>query len=179
MTYTALIRGINVGGRNIITMDRLKASFERSGFEQVATVIQSGNVVFESAVKSSRALEQTIEAALTAAFGYPSTVVVRSLPELRRTLGQAPVEWNTRTDLRCNIAFIRAPITAAQVVAAIEPRKDVDFVTRGTGAVFMATLLRDVKKSGLPKLLTTTVYRSLTVRNYNSTRRILALMEAR
>jgi len=103
----------------------------------------------------------------------------QQFPILKRTLGQAPVDWNTRTDLRCNIAFIRAPITAAQVVAAIEPRKDVDFVTRGTGAVFMATLLRDVKKSGLPKLLTTTVYRSLTVRNYNSTRRILALMEAR
>jgi uncharacterized protein (DUF1697 family) len=179
MTYAALIRGINVGGRNIITMNRLTACFERSGFERVATVIQSGNVVFESDVKSSRALEQTLEAALTTMLARPSTVVVRSLPELRRTLGQVPTEWNTRTDLRCNIAFVRAPLTAAQVAAVLEPRAGVDFVTRGTGAVFMATLLRDVKKSGLPKLITKDVYRSVTVRNYSSTRRILALMEAR
>ena len=179
MTYVALLRGINVGGRNIITMDRLKACFDRNGFEQAATFIQSGNVVFGSGVRSGRAIENAIESALSTTFNYPAAVIVRSLPELRRTLTAAPSGWKTRTDLRCNIAFTKAPVTPAQAVAAIDARPGVDFVTRGPGAVYMATLLRDVKKSGLTKLVTREVYRSLTIRNYNTCQRLLALMEAR
>jgi uncharacterized protein (DUF1697 family) len=60
MTYVALLRGINVGGNNLIRMVALKASFERAGFRNVATYIQSGNVVFESEDNDGGTLERRI-----------------------------------------------------------------------------------------------------------------------
>jgi uncharacterized protein (DUF1697 family) len=179
MVYVALLRAINVGGRNIIKMDRLKACFDEKGFDRAVTFIQSGNVVFGSDVRTPRALEKTIEAALAKTFNYSSTVVVRSLAQLRRTLAEVPPDWKTRSDLRCNVAFVKAPVTAAQVLLEIDARKGVDFVRPGQGVVYMTTLLKDVKKSGLPKLVTKKVYQDLTIRNYNSCQRLLALMEAR
>ena len=112
MVYVALLRAINVGGRNIIKMDRLKACFDEKGFDRAVTFIQSGNVVFGSDLRTPRALEKTIEAALSKTFNYSSTVVVRSLAQLRRTLAEVPPDWKTRSDLRCNVAFVKAPVTA-------------------------------------------------------------------
>ena len=179
MTYVALLRAVNVGGRNIIKMDRLKMCFDDSGFEQAATFIQSGNVVFGSGEKSIRALETRIEAALTATFDYPSSVVVRSLPQMRQALAEVPPMWRTRGDLRLNIAFVKAPLTAAQVVDDIDPRPDVDFVQPGKGVVYLATLLSDLKRSRLPRLVTKESYQSLTIRNYNGCQKVLDLMESR
>jgi uncharacterized protein (DUF1697 family) len=178
MTYVALLRGINVGGRNLIRMDRLQACFDRSGFHRPVTFIQSGNVVFESTGKV-QALEATLEATLSTTFSYSSTVVVRSLPQLRKTLAEVPPGWRTRRNLRCNIAFVKPPVTAAHVLEQIDPRKGVDFVEPGKGVVYVATLLSEVKNSRLPKLVTKPVYQSLTIRNYNSCQRLLELMEAR
>ena len=179
MTYLALLRAVNVGGRNVITMDRLKACFDLNGFEQAVTFIQSGNVVFGSGEKSIRALETSIERALTTTFNYPSSVVVRSLSQLRQTLAEAPPAWKSRRDLRCNIAFVKAPVTAAQVIEEIDPSPGVDFVQSGKGVVYMGTLLADVKRSRLPRLVTKPSYQSLTIRNYNTCQKLLALMESR
>ena len=60
-TFIALFRGINVGGSNLIKMADLKACFERNGFEDVATYIQSGNVVFAAGDTSQSALTGRIE----------------------------------------------------------------------------------------------------------------------
>ena len=179
MTYVALLRAVNVGGRNIIAMDRLKACFDDNGFERAVTFIQSGNVVFGSAERSSRALETRIEALLSTAFRYSSRVLVRSTTQLRQTLAEAPPRWRTSPDLRCNIAFVKAPTTPTQVFADIDPRPGVDFVHTGQGVVYVATLLSEAKRSGLPKLVTKESYQSLTIRTYGTCQKLLALMESR
>ncbi len=74
--HVALLRGINVGGRNKITMADLRATFEARGYRGVATYIQSGNVLFESDAGSAP-LEDDIEALLEVRFGTTITVVVR------------------------------------------------------------------------------------------------------
>jgi uncharacterized protein (DUF1697 family) len=79
--YVAFLRAVNVGGR-IVKMDMLRRAFESLGYTSVETFIASGNVVFDSSVKSMPALERQIEAALLAAFGFPVTTFVRSLGEL-------------------------------------------------------------------------------------------------
>lgn len=77
-TYVALLRGINVGGKNLIGMPALKACFEENGFDDVSTYIQSGNVLFASRDTPSAALTPRIEKMLAEAFEYVPTVVVRS-----------------------------------------------------------------------------------------------------
>ena len=74
--YLALLRGINVGGSNIIKMAALKTCFEGMGFTNVATYIQSGNVLFASAEKNTGKLTRKIEKALSKQFSYKSLVVM-------------------------------------------------------------------------------------------------------
>jgi uncharacterized protein (DUF1697 family) len=69
--YVALLRGINVGGNNLIKMPTLKACFEGEGFRDVATYIQSGNVLFTAGRADQRALTGQIEKALSGMFAYP------------------------------------------------------------------------------------------------------------
>ena len=71
--YVALLRGINVGGKNLIKMPALRASFEAGGFRDVATYIQSGNALFESPKQSSAALTRRIEEVLSDAFDYTAS----------------------------------------------------------------------------------------------------------
>jgi uncharacterized protein (DUF1697 family) len=83
--YVALLRGINVGGKNPIPMPVLKATFEEHGFEDVRTYIQSGNVVFSAGAGSQAELTRRIERMLSAAFPYQASAVVRSRPRCGRS----------------------------------------------------------------------------------------------
>ena len=87
--FVALLRGINVGGKNLIRMTELKTCLEQHGFARVQTYIQSGNVLFTSAEPCS-ALAPRIEKILTATFDYPASVVLRTRTELRAIVEQAP-----------------------------------------------------------------------------------------
>src|SRR5690606_29151666 len=70
--YVALLRGINVGGKNNVAMADLRETFELAGYDSVRTYIQSGNVIFETS-KAQKGLEKHIEGALEARFGLPSS----------------------------------------------------------------------------------------------------------
>lgn len=87
--YIALLRGINVGGKNMIKMAELKRLFEAIGLGRVQTYIQSGNVLFESNEEESP-LRERIEHEIEAVFGFSVTVVLRTAAELERIIGNCP-----------------------------------------------------------------------------------------
>jgi uncharacterized protein (DUF1697 family) len=89
--YVAFLRAVNVGGR-VVKMDQLRRVFEALGYTGVQTFIASGNVVFESAVKSARDLERALEAALLKALGFPVATFVRSIDELAGVANHRPFE---------------------------------------------------------------------------------------
>ena len=97
-TYVALLRGINVGGRNRILMVDLRACFESAGYLDVRTYIQSGNVVFRSGGGDRVALTEAIERSLAEAFDYGATVVIRDLDEMRAVVEAAPHGFGTEPD---------------------------------------------------------------------------------
>jgi uncharacterized protein (DUF1697 family) len=84
--YVAFLRAINVGGHTV-KMDHLRKLFEGLGFRNVETFIASGNVVFESTSKNTRALEKKIEICLREALGYEVATFVRSMSELADIAG--------------------------------------------------------------------------------------------
>lgn len=88
-TYVALLRAVNVGGRNKIKMAELKRLFEEMGFGQVQTYIQSGNVLF-TAAEEEQSLRRRVEGAIEATFGFPVTVVLRTAAELQQLLVACP-----------------------------------------------------------------------------------------
>ncbi len=79
--YVAFLRAINVGGHTV-KMDYLRSLFEALGFSNVETFIASGNVIFDSPSKSSRALERKIESSLLKTLGYEVATFIRSTSEL-------------------------------------------------------------------------------------------------
>src|ERR1044071_1659805 len=93
--YVALLRGINVGGNNLIKMTALKACFEKQGLSDVSTYIQSGNVVFTADAAGAAALVTRIERALGVAFDYQASVVLRTRKQMQEVVARAPKGFGT------------------------------------------------------------------------------------
>jgi len=89
ITYVALLRGVMPMNPNMKS-ERLKGLFESLGFENVSTVIASGNVVFDSPSSDTGALEAKIERALPEQLGFKSTTIIRSCEELERLVKTNP-----------------------------------------------------------------------------------------
>jgi len=176
MKYIALLRGINVGGNNVIKITDLKQSFEDKGFTEVTTYIQSGNVIFASSEKDTYALEKTIEQFLSQRFTYKSKVMVRSYPQMQKILESVPQTWNSGQDLRCYIAFVKAPTTAQEVMKETPIKEDIDFLKAGPGVVYMSTLLKGVAQSGINRLAGKKIYQEITIRNYATTQKLGELL---
>lgn len=87
--YIALLRGINVGGHHKIKMVELRNTFEKLGFNQVQTYIQSGNVLFESNEEETL-LRWQIEHKIEQDFGFSVSVVLRTASELERIIRNCP-----------------------------------------------------------------------------------------
>ncbi len=88
MVYLSILRGINVGGKNLIKMTELKSMFTNLGFNNVSTYIQSGNVIFESNERSE--LANTIEKAIKKEFNIQVPVIIRSKEELQKVANNNP-----------------------------------------------------------------------------------------
>src|SRR6476661_3634382 len=112
--FVALLRGVNVGGNNIISMRELKEGFEGIGFTQVATYINSGNVIFTSKETDARKLEMKIERMLSKDFQLESKVVVRSLAEMTQLVESLPSSWNDDS-WRYNVIFLRHTIDSEKI----------------------------------------------------------------
>lgn len=91
MKYIALLRGINVSGKNMIPMAALKQSFEKYGFRDVKTYIQSGNIVFQSEkITDEKQLFQEIRELIKKDFNADIPVIVRTPEELAAILKNKP-----------------------------------------------------------------------------------------
>jgi len=86
----SLLRGVNVGGHNMVKMDALRSLYESLGLRKVETFIQSGNVIFTTQARDRTALTKRIEEAIQKKFGFHSDVILRTAAELRDSLARNP-----------------------------------------------------------------------------------------
>jgi uncharacterized protein (DUF1697 family) len=96
--FVALLRAVNLGPHNRISMADLKAVAEGCGFSGARTLLQSGNLVFEAKAKASAALEKVLEGALAKELGLKTPVVVRSAAEWRAALDENPFPNEAKSD---------------------------------------------------------------------------------
>jgi len=88
--WIALLRGINVGGKNILKMDDLKQTLEKLNLQNVQTYIQSGNVVFSSKRKAAARLEDEIANAIKKKHGFRPQLFVLNVDRLRKAMQANP-----------------------------------------------------------------------------------------
>jgi uncharacterized protein (DUF1697 family) len=179
MMHVALLRGINVGGKNLIAMADLRACFEEQGYRRVRTYIQSGNVLFESDDTDRAALTASIGSMLGSAFETPLVVTVRSQVDLRRILEEAPARFGSQPDTYLSdVVFLMPPLTPAEVLHEVTLREGVDASYAGTDVVYFQRLKARASQSRLSRIASLPMYQHMTIRNWRTTTRLLALLEA-
>ena len=124
-TYVALLRGINVGGRTKIAMADLRKLFAALGAEDVATYVQSGNVVFKSGAPAA-GLAQSIERRIADELGLRVTVVIRTAPELAEIVSANPFADRGAEPTKLHVVFLAEKPAAARVRALDATRGEPD-----------------------------------------------------
>lgn len=176
--YVALLRGINVGGRNLIKMPALEDSFEAHGFEDVSTYIQSGNVLFGSRNGRAPALAGQIEQMLASTFGLPIGVVVRSRTQMRAIVERAPAGFGSDpARYRYDVIFLKEPLTAREAMKVVSVKPGVDEAQPGAGVLYFSRLIAKATQSRLSRIVGLPEYQRMTIRNWNTTTTLLRLLE--
>jgi uncharacterized protein (DUF1697 family) len=179
-TYVALLRGINVGGKNLIKMPALKGAFEDDGFEDVATFIQSGNVLFTAPGSRAAELTRRIETMLAEVFDHVPTVVVRNGKQMRAIVDGAPKGFGEApAKYRYDVIFLKEPLVAKVAMKSVPTRPDVDEVHPGPGVLYASRLTAKATQSRLNKIVSSPIYPSVTIRNWNTTTKLLSMMDER
>jgi uncharacterized protein (DUF1697 family) len=114
MRYVALLRGINVGGNNMIKMEKLRGSVAGLGFDDVKTYINSGNVIFETRKTGDKKLATKIHDVILADFGFDISVMVRSIDEIEKMIAGNPFEGRFENDKDLHAFFLNQPLTGEQ-----------------------------------------------------------------
>jgi uncharacterized protein (DUF1697 family) len=173
--YVALLRGINVGGKNPVPMADLRAAFEDAGHAAVRTYIQSGNVLFEAPGKVE---EADLEAVLEQRFRLPLVVVLRTERQLRAVVDGAPKGFGQRPGtFHSDVVFLKAPLTSRKAMGVVALRDGVDSAWPGKGVVYFQRLSAKRTQSRMSKIVGTPEYRSMTIRNWQTTTKLLAMLD--
>lgn len=180
VSYLALLRGINVGGSNVIRMTDLREAFVQMGFQNLATYIQSGNVLFKSDESSQANVSSRIEKGLSKRFGTPIRVVLVTAKQLLKIVESAPKGFGKSPDrLRYDVIFLKAPMTPKEVMRTVTTKEGVDAVHTGPGVLYFSRLIAKASQSRLPRIIQSPAYQFMTIRNWNTTTRLLEMMQAR
>lgn len=179
MKYVALLRGINVGGNNKVTMSELRACFESLGFIDVTTYINSGNVLFSSVETNEAELVAKCEAAIEQQFGFPVVVMVIAARDLKTALAHAP-DWWAKGDpksVRHDALFVIPPTTSTEALNAMLPKpSSVDKLEAYGQVIFWTVDRKDYRKSIVPKMIGTPIYSRITMRSFTTTKKLCDLV---
>jgi uncharacterized protein (DUF1697 family) len=175
--HVALLRGINVGGNNTVSMKELADTFGRLGFGNIKTHINSGNVVFTTPTANDAALVEKIETAIAKRFGFKVRVVVKSRPEVAAIVKKIPRHWVTDKTMRTEVMFLWSEVNKPSVLKQIAINSGVDHVLYVKGAIVWNFDRANYKKSRIDEFIGTYVYKNMTGRNANTTRKLLEMMK--
>ena len=177
--YVALLRGINVGGRNPVSMADLRAAFEAAGFGAVSTYIQSGNVLFESDDPIA-SLQGNVETLLERRLVFPLVVVVRSHRQLRNVVDKAPSGFGGAPDTyHSDAIFLKGRLSSRQAMRVVDLRDGVDRAWPAAGVIYFARLSARRTQSRMGRIVGTPEYQQMTIRSWSTTTKLLGLLDAR
>ena len=132
MKHVALLRGINVGGKNRLPMKDLTELFVDAGCFRVETYIQSGNVVFEAADAALKGLPEAISAAILERFVFTVPVIVRSAKQMAGVVESNPFLGTELPENQLHVYFL-AETPGAAAVESLDPDRSLsdEFAVKG------------------------------------------------
>jgi uncharacterized protein (DUF1697 family) len=168
--HVALLRGINVGGKHKVEMAALRAGFEAAGLRDVATYLNTGNVVF-----GGKASVRRLESIVSEVAGFDVAVLVRSATQLAEVVGAIPPAWVAGKDERCEVLFLGPEDDEPGVVEQLPHNPDVEELAYVPGAVLWHLDRTRYTKSRMTKVIGTDLYRRMSMRSAGTVRKLAEL----
>lgn len=178
-TYVILLRGINVGGKNKVSMAALKKCLEELGFSDVSTYIASGNVILKSDKRADK-IQAQIEEALPKSFKLDADlikVLVLTHAQLQAVVDNRPKGFGDEPEKYYSDAIFLMGIDAKEAMPVFNPREGVDKVWAGKGVIYSQRLGAQRTKSRLGRIAASPAYKSMTIRSWSTTTKLLKLLE--
>lgn len=177
--YIALLRGINVGGNNKVSMAELRLCFDELGYSSVSTYINSGNVLFESAEADTNVLRRQIESSLANTFGFQIPTTVISATEMQKYVAEAPSWWGGDSDARHYALFVIPPATPTEIIQQVgEFKPEFEQVGYYGQVIFWSAPIRTITRTRWIRIVGTKPYQSVTIRGANTVQKLLELVSA-
>ncbi len=173
--YIALLRGINISGKNKIAMSELKAGFIKQGYSAVSTYLNSGNVVFSSNEDDISVHAETIKTMIKNQFSLDIPVFIISQKELQEILNNAPDWWGgNNKEIYDNLIFMFPELSYDQFYNEIGDLKDgYEKACNYKNAIFWSFKRKDYQKTNWwSKTASSAVSDKITIRTANTIRKI-------
>lgn len=178
-SYVILLRGINVGGKNKVPMAVLRECLEELGFSDVSTYIASGNVILRSD-KRAEEVQAQIEKLLPERFDLDDELIkalVLNLGELQAVVDDKPAGFGANPDPYHSDAIFLMGIDPDQAMSVFSPREGVDEVWPGEDVIYSQRLSAQRTKSRLNRIMGSPLYKSMTIRSWSTTVKLLDLLK--
>ena len=178
MKYIVLLRGINISGKNKISMSELKLELEKNKYQNVSTYLNSGNVIFESNINNKEDIMKDIYKIIKNKFNLEIPIFVMTSLELEDILNNNPKWWGTENkEIYDNLIFIIPPTRCEEVYNTVgEPSKDIDKIGEYNNVIFWSFDLKNYRKSNYwVKTASTDIKDKITIRTVNTMRKILEI----
>lgn len=176
--YIALLRGINISGKNKIAMSELKKGFAELGFAEVTTYLNSGNVIFSSDVDDKSVLSNKIKAMIKDRFDLEIPVFIVWQENLKELLANAPDWWgDDNKEIYDNLIFIMPPLSYEEIYDEIgNPKAEYEKVYNYKNVIFWSFSRKDYQKTNWwSKTASSNISGKITIRTANTVRKIAGM----
>lgn len=174
--YIALLRGINISGKNKVSMPLLKVAFEDVGFLDVSTYINSGNVLFSSDISDKNELINLCQSIIEERFELNIPVAIITSKELSEALANAPEWWDIEEEWIHQAIFLVPPTTVEEVYKAVgDAKPEHEMVEYYGNVIFWSAPRASLSKTRWYKIASSSVNSKVTIRNANTAKKLLSL----
>src|SRR4030088_10069 len=164
MTYVAFLRGVNVGGRGIVSMAAIKEALVALGLLDVRTYINSGNVIFSTGASHAQQLTARIEKALEQHTGMAIKVLVMDHKSLKKMVDAIPRNWVDDKTMRTYVLLLWKELDDRRILDNLPNKPGIDELRYTPGAVIWRVDRENVSRSQMNRIVGTPLYQKITVR---------------
>lgn len=178
--YIALLRGVNISGKNKISMPQLKTRFEEIGFTDVVTHLNSGNIIFSGNSGKEAEISETIKNMIKDKFGLDIPVYVTDTHRIKDILANAPDWWGTENkEIYDNLIFVMPPSTPTEIFEKVgEPTEGLEKVFMYKDVIFWSfDRIRYSKSNWWKKTASAGIGEMITIRTANTVRKVAELSD--
>lgn len=172
MTYVAFLRGVNVGGKGIVSMAAIKEALVALGLSDVRTYINSGNVIFSTRASDTARLTARIEKAFEQHTGMAIKVLVLDHPALKKLVDAIPHNWVDDKAMRTYVLLLWKELDSRSILERLPAKPGIDELMYTPGAVIWRVDRENVTKSQMNRIVGTSLYKKITIRSANTMRKL-------